>query len=130
MPTRRHLVPRVRCSSRCAEHRNGPTAGYAATASPDHAVALDAYFQQAARDRTIPGFAVTIVKDDRVVLAKGYGTRWAETATAVDEHTVFYTGSVTKQFTVVALALVAADGKLRIDDLGQTCRRSRSPTLR
>jgi CubicO group peptidase (beta-lactamase class C family) len=95
--------------------RGGDAQAPPATGCPDPA-ALDAYFTQAARDWTVPGFAVAIVKDDRVVLVRGYGVREVGASAPVDEHTVFYTGSVTKQFTVAALALLAGDGKLRIDD--------------
>ena len=36
---------------------------------------LDAYFSKALTDWNVPGMAIAIVKDDSVVLAKGYGVR-------------------------------------------------------
>jgi CubicO group peptidase (beta-lactamase class C family) len=41
--------------------------------------------------------AIAIVKDDKVVLARGYGVRKLGEAAPVDEHTLFAIGSCTKR---------------------------------
>lgn len=64
----------------------------------------------------IPGLAVTIVKGDSVVLAKGYGVRETGTAEAVDAHTLFAIGSTTKAFTAAALGVLVDEGRLSWDD--------------
>ena len=64
----------------------------------------------------VPGMAVAIVRDDQVVLAKGYGVREIGKPAAVDAATLFGIGSNTKAFTVAALAILVDEGKLSWDD--------------
>jgi len=64
----------------------------------------------------VPGIAVAIVKDGKVVLAKGYGVRKLGDPTPVDEFTMFGIGSNTKAFTTAALATLVDEGKLSWDD--------------
>lgn len=63
-----------------------------------------------------PGLAVAVVRDGQVVLARGYGVREQGRPEPVTARTLFYTSSVTKSFTVLALGLLADQGRLRIDD--------------
>ena len=64
---------------------------------------------------TVPGFAVLVKKDGRVVFEKGYGVRDLRTKTAIDAQTNFRLASCTKQFTAMAIMLLVLDGKLRYD---------------
>ncbi|MGH9379070.1 MAG: serine hydrolase [Thermoanaerobaculia bacterium] len=64
---------------------------------------LDARIESERTASSIPGLAIAIVKDDRVVLAKGYGLQSAEGTEPVDAHTLFAIGSTTKAFTATAL---------------------------
>src|SRR5918994_3603699 len=48
---------------------------------------FDDYVNQALRDWEVPGLAIAIVKDDRIVLAKGYGVRKLSDPTPVNERT-------------------------------------------
>lgn len=64
----------------------------------------------------VPGLAVAIVKDGKVLFAKGYGVRVAGKPETVDADTLFGIGSNTKAFTVAALAMLVDEGKLRWDD--------------
>ncbi len=77
---------------------------------------LDAYILKAMKDWELPGLAVAVVKDDRVVFAKGYGVREIGKPDPVDENTLFAIGSNTKAFTATALALLVQDKKLSWDD--------------
>lgn len=63
-----------------------------------------------------PGAAVAIVQNGEPVLVRGYGVREIGKSALVDQHTTFYTASATKAFTVTGLAILADEGKLRIDD--------------
>jgi len=63
-----------------------------------------------------PRMAVAIVKDGKIVVAKGYGVRKLGDPTPVDEHTMFGIGSNTKAFTTAALAGLVDAGKLSWDD--------------
>jgi CubicO group peptidase (beta-lactamase class C family) len=64
----------------------------------------------------VPGIAVAIVKDGKIVVAKGYGVRKLGDPTPVDEFTMFGIGSNTKAFTTAALATLVDEGKLSWDD--------------
>lgn len=64
----------------------------------------------------VPGMAIAIVKDGRVVFAKGYGLRALGKPGPVDNATLFGIGSNTKAFTVAALAMLVDEGKLAWDD--------------
>jgi D-alanyl-D-alanine carboxypeptidase len=59
-----------------------------------------------------PGAALAVVRDGRVVKARGYGLASVELGVAATPDTVFEIGSITKQFTGAAVALLAAEGKL------------------
>jgi CubicO group peptidase (beta-lactamase class C family) len=77
---------------------------------------LDAYVANSMKTFEVPGMAVAIVKDGKVVVAKGYGVRKLGEATPVDEFTMFGIGSNTKAFTTAALAGLVDAGKLAWDD--------------
>src|SRR6476619_5522477 len=64
---------------------------------------------------TVPGLSVAIVKDGKVVLAKGYGIRRMGDPTPVDARTRFGIASNTKLFTATALALLVEEGKIEWD---------------
>jgi CubicO group peptidase (beta-lactamase class C family) len=64
----------------------------------------------------VPGVAVAIVKDGRVVLAQGFGVRTMGKPDRVDEGTLFGIASNTKAFTATALGLLVEEGKLGWDD--------------
>ena len=77
---------------------------------------LDAYVEQALNTWQIPGVAVCIVKDGKVVVMKGYGAREMGTTDKVDENSLFMIGSNTKAFTATALAMLNSEKKLSLDD--------------
>jgi CubicO group peptidase (beta-lactamase class C family) len=77
---------------------------------------LDGYIRTALRDWEVPGLAIAIVKDDAVVLAKGYGVRKLGEQTPVDENTIFAIASCSKAFTAAALAMLVDEGKIGWDD--------------
>lgn len=66
-------------------------------------------------DHEVPGLAIAVVKDGKVVLAKGYGVRELGRPERVDEHTRFGIASNTKAFTATALALLVEDGLIEWD---------------
>lgn len=77
---------------------------------------LDNYINRALTNWRIPGAAVCIVKDNKVVLMKGYGIKELGLNNKVDENTLFMIGSNTKAFTATALAMLQTQGKLSLDD--------------
>lgn len=64
----------------------------------------------------IPGLAVAVVKDDKVVLSKGLGLRSVESGLPVNEETLFAIGSSTKAFTATLVGAMVADGRMGWDD--------------
>jgi CubicO group peptidase (beta-lactamase class C family) len=76
---------------------------------------FDGYVRRVMETFTVPGLSVAIVKDGKVVLAKGYGVRRMGDPTPVDAKTRFGIASNTKLFTATALALLVEEGKLEWD---------------
>ncbi len=77
---------------------------------------LDAFVKQAMKEYGVPGCSVAVVKDDKVVLVRGYGVRGFGRDDAVDENTLFMIASNTKPFTAALLATLVDEGKLGWDD--------------
>ncbi|MBK9018241.1 MAG: serine hydrolase [Saprospiraceae bacterium] len=77
---------------------------------------LDTYVNRALKDWNIPGVAVGVVKDGKLVVAKGYGVLETGKPAKVDANTLFAIGSNTKAFTGTALAMLESDGKCKLDD--------------
>src|SRR5215213_7887677 len=73
---------------------------------------IDAYAQKVREDWNIPGLAVAIVKDDKVIFAKGYGVRDINKPDKVDENTLFAVASNSKAFTTASLAILIDEGKI------------------
>jgi CubicO group peptidase (beta-lactamase class C family) len=84
----------------------------AATAPPPD---FDRYVENALRTFDVPGAAVAIVKDGKVILAKGYGVRTLGKPDRVDSATRFGIASNTKAFTATAIAMLVEAGKLEWD---------------
>ena len=66
--------------------------------------------------RDSPGCAVGVFRDRATVYSKGYGMASLEHDLPIATDTVFYAGSVSKQFTAMAVALAIQQGKLSYDD--------------
>jgi CubicO group peptidase (beta-lactamase class C family) len=77
---------------------------------------FDAYVRRVMETFNVPGLAVAVVKDGRVLVAKGYGVRRLGERAPVDAATRFGIASNTKLFTATALGLLVEEGKLRWDD--------------
>ncbi|SPF38671.1 putative Serine-type D-Ala-D-Ala carboxypeptidase [Candidatus Sulfopaludibacter sp. SbA4] len=75
--------------------------------------------EQSAREElakfNVPGAAMAIVKGDRVVFSKGFGTANVETGEAVRPEMLFRLGSTTKMFTATALVELSLEGKIDLD---------------
>ena len=81
---------------------------------------FDQYITKAMQDWKVPGLAIAVVKNDSVLLMKGYGTRTMGTSQPVDEHTLFAIGSSSKAFTSTLVAMMVDQGKMRWDDPATT----------
>jgi CubicO group peptidase (beta-lactamase class C family) len=77
---------------------------------------LDDYVNRALSQWQIPGAAVCVIKNGKVVVMKGYGVRDYDTKEKVDENTLFMIGSNTKAVTATSLAMLDADKTISLDD--------------
>jgi CubicO group peptidase (beta-lactamase class C family) len=76
-------------------------------AAPDDPFAnFDAHALQALDDWKVPAMAISVVKNGRVVFARGYGVRQLGGNARVDAGTVFPIASITKAFNATALAML------------------------
>jgi CubicO group peptidase (beta-lactamase class C family) len=62
-----------------------------------------------------PGISVAVVKDGKLLFARGYGLANVEHRVPATEHTIYQSGSIGKQFTAAAIMLLVEDGKLELD---------------
>ncbi|MEP6506702.1 MAG: serine hydrolase [Gemmatimonadales bacterium] len=81
-----------------------------------HAREMDAYTAKAVREWNAAGLAIAVVKDGRVVFAKGYGVREIGKPAAVDTSTLFAVASTTKAMTAASIGMLVDEGKLKWDD--------------
>ncbi|MCO5949255.1 serine hydrolase [Mucilaginibacter flavidus] len=77
---------------------------------------LDFYINRALTNWRIPGAAVCIVKDGKIVLMKAYGIKELGLPAQVDINSLFMIGSNTKAFTATALAMLQTNKQLSLDD--------------
>jgi CubicO group peptidase (beta-lactamase class C family) len=77
---------------------------------------LDEYVKAEMTRQHIPGMSVAIVRDGKLVLAKGYGTANIELAAPATQDTVYRLASVTKPFVAMVLMMMVEEGKLSLDD--------------
>jgi len=77
---------------------------------------IDELVQKTLTAFDVPGIAVAVVKDGKVVHSKGYGIRSLVTKEKVNENTLFGIASNSKAFTSAALGMLVDEGKLKWDD--------------
>ena len=73
---------------------------------------IDSLVQKSMQTFNVPGIAVSVLKNGKVVHMKGYGTRSLKDGGKVDENTLFGVASNTKAVTSAALAQLIDQGKL------------------
>ena len=99
----------------------GALAATALAAAPARAagagwVEVDRLARAITAESIVPGVSIAASRAGRPIYAQGFGMANLETATPVGPESVFHIGSITKQFTAAAIVLLAADGKLALDD--------------
>ncbi|TAM26750.1 MAG: serine hydrolase [Rhodanobacter sp.] len=94
-----------------------PTSASAVTqaALPAQLQDFTAYVDNTLKTFKVPGVAVAIVKDGKVVMEQGFGVREIGKPTKVDANTLFAIASNTKAFTAASLQMLADEGKLDMD---------------
>lgn len=85
-------------------------------AQPMTSTEIDTLSERTLRAFDVPGIAVCVIKDGKIVHSRGYGVRSLDTRQPVDENTLFGIASNTKAFTTAALGMLVDEGKLSWDD--------------
>ena len=76
---------------------------------------LKKYVKGMMKDAKVPGLAMGIVKDGKVIFARGFGYRDLEKKLPVTTKTLFAIGSCTKAFTTMAIGMLVDKGKVEWD---------------
>ncbi len=77
---------------------------------------FEAYVEKARLAWQVPGMAVAVVKDGKVISMKGYGQRSLGADDKVDTQTLFACASTTKAMTAVCMGILVDEGKVKWDD--------------
>ena len=77
---------------------------------------VDGYVQSELSRQHIPGIALGVYRDGKVVMAKGYGFANVELSVPVKAETIFQSGSIGKQFAATAVMMLVEEGKMNLDD--------------
>ena len=77
---------------------------------------IDTLVERSIKAFDVPGISVGVVKDGKVVYAKGHGVRSLNTNAKMDENTLVGIASNSKAFTTVALGILVDEGKVKWDD--------------
>jgi CubicO group peptidase (beta-lactamase class C family) len=77
---------------------------------------MDKYVRSQLAERHIPGAAIAVVKNGKIIKSGGYGVASVEFSVPVTTETVFEIGSVSKQITAAAIMLLVEDGKVNLDE--------------
>jgi CubicO group peptidase (beta-lactamase class C family) len=89
----------------------------ARAASHAHSTAaIDRYLQSEMRRQHIPGISLAVVKNGKPLYVKSYGVATLEHGVPATPQTVYQIGSLGKQFTAVAVMMLADEHKLDLDD--------------
>ena len=77
---------------------------------------LDDYINSSLKDWDLPGLAVAVVLDDKIIYAKGFGIKEIGKNNKINKKTLFQIGSVTKGFASASIASLVDDGLVTWDD--------------
>jgi CubicO group peptidase (beta-lactamase class C family) len=88
----------------------------AAAAAPARGDSVDDFVLRQMRRQHVPGLSLAVVKDGKLVKAKGYGLANVETRAPATTRTVYQIQSMTKPFTAMAVMLLEQEGRLGLED--------------
>lgn len=77
---------------------------------------IDKIVEKTLKNFNVPGMAVAVIKDGKLIHAKGYGITSIDTKQKVDKNTLFAIASNSKSFTTASLAILVEQKKLAWDD--------------
>ena len=85
-------------------------------AQPAPLTGFDDLVARAMKDWRVPGLAMAVAKDGKIVIERGYGVRQLGQPAPVDSHTLFAIGSTTKAMTAALVGMLVDDKLLDWDD--------------
>ncbi len=77
---------------------------------------IDSLVKEVLKTFDVPGISVGVIKDGKLVYAKGYGVRSLKNNLPMDENTLVGIASNSKAFTSAAIAMLIDEGKMKWDD--------------
>ena len=77
---------------------------------------VDEFIMSRIQDMNIPGLALAILKNGKVIKINTYGQSNIETGSLVSPESLFMIASLSKQFISMAVLILQQDGKLSVDD--------------
>ncbi len=83
---------------------------------PINSASVDTLVEKVMKSFNVPGIAVGIVKDGKIIHSKGYGQRSLKAQLPVTSNTLFGIASNSKAFTAAALGILVEQGKIKWDD--------------
>jgi CubicO group peptidase (beta-lactamase class C family) len=110
IPTRQLVLALAVCSI------TGNLAAQPARSTRNPLDGLDRYITATMPDWGVPGVAIAIVKDDRVVYSRGFGVRRLGDTARVTPETMFAIGSISKSFTAASVGILVDEGKVAWND--------------
>src|SRR5919106_1223465 len=92
-----------------AEHQNGSSISA-------RIARLETQLESLRQELKIPAYSAAIVKDQKVIWAKGFGSADVENKIPATEHTAYHLASLTKTFASTILMQLVQEGKIKLDD--------------
>src|SRR5687767_11452361 len=92
-----------------AEHQNGSSISA-------RVARLETQLESLRQELKIPAYSAAIVKDQKMIWAKGFGFADVENKIPATEHTAYHLASLTKTFGSTILMQLVQDGKIKLDD--------------
>lgn len=77
---------------------------------------IDAFIYRQMKEQGIPGLSIGIIKNGKVVKARGYGLANVELNAPASEKTVYKIGSISKQFIAAGIMQLVQEGKIKVSD--------------
>ena len=77
---------------------------------------VDRYLETQIKNLHIPGASLAVVRNGKIIKSKGYGFTDLQSNSPATSKTVYEIGSMTKQFTAVAVMMLTEEGKISLDD--------------
>lgn len=78
---------------------------------------IDAIIEKAINENQLVGASVGVMRHNEVIFARGYGYADLDNKVEATEHTVYQVGSITKQFTALAVMILVEQGKVNLNDI-------------